>query len=340
VYISDATLKTVANGGHVQNTCTQSGGQGGTMPADLIFTSDSAGNNLLPWEIDYYDPVGGVLWAWVQIPTLSHTANVTFYVFYGSSSVTTQQNTGSYSPANVWDANYQGVWHLGSGSSLSTSDSTSNANNGSCTTPSATSGDIAGGASVSASANAVVVTSNAGLQQAAALTVSAWVNPSGTGTLLAAVSEDDNGSNKNWALGTGSTASNWRFQAIDSAGTTHSRQSTSNYTTGAWHYLVGIFDGANIWLYVDNLAGVSSACASIKTTAANFCIGQKANGANVWAGSLDEVRYSKVARSSSQILAEYNNQKSGSTFLAIGAEQGGGGGSTPAPMLMLLGCGS
>src|ERR1017187_4552364 len=51
VSISHATLKTVANGGHVQNTTTQSS-PGVTMPADLIFATTSAGSTKLPWEVE------------------------------------------------------------------------------------------------------------------------------------------------------------------------------------------------------------------------------------------------------------------------------------------------
>jgi hypothetical protein len=38
------------------------------------------------------------------------------------------------------------------------------------------------------------------------------------------------------------------------------------------------------------------------------------------AGSLDEIQYATTQRSADWILAEYNNQKSGSTFLRMGSE--------------------
>src|ERR1017187_5598006 len=43
VSISHTTFETVANGGHISNTVTQSGGNAVTMPADMIFTSDAGG---------------------------------------------------------------------------------------------------------------------------------------------------------------------------------------------------------------------------------------------------------------------------------------------------------
>src|SRR5579872_5586228 len=124
------TMKTVGNGGHIQNTITQSGGSAVTSPADAIFTSDAAGTTQIPYETDYYDGTNGVWWVWVKVATLSHSSDTVFYLYYDDATVTTQQNTGSYSPSNVWDSNYSAVWHLPNGSSLNATDSTSNANNG------------------------------------------------------------------------------------------------------------------------------------------------------------------------------------------------------------------
>ena len=124
VSISHTTFKTVANGGHINNTVTQSGGNAVTMPADMMFTSDSGGTAKVPWEVESYDGSNGILIAWVKISSISCTADTPFYVFYGDPGVTTQQSTGSYSPVNVWDNNYVAVWHLPRGSSLLYGDST------------------------------------------------------------------------------------------------------------------------------------------------------------------------------------------------------------------------
>src|SRR5579859_1925205 len=128
VSLSDATFKTTANGGHIHNTVTQSGGSPVVMPADLIFTSDSGGTVKVPWEVDYYDGANGVLLAWVKLPLVSHSADTLFYVFYDDATVNTQQNTGNYAVQNVWDSHYAGVWHLPGSTSLLINDSTSYGN--------------------------------------------------------------------------------------------------------------------------------------------------------------------------------------------------------------------
>src|SRR6185437_7851368 len=112
VNITDATLKTVANGGHVQNS----------NGYDMIFTSDSSGASVLNYERDVYNSSTGQLITWVNIPTLSHTADTTIYLWYGSATVVGDESNRTA----VWDSNYQGVWHFSNAGSPA--DSTSNGN--------------------------------------------------------------------------------------------------------------------------------------------------------------------------------------------------------------------
>ena len=65
------------------------------------------------------------------------------YLFYGNPNITTSQQN----PTAVWDANYQAVWHLPNGTTLSANDSTANVNNATIQgSPAAISGEIWGGA--------------------------------------------------------------------------------------------------------------------------------------------------------------------------------------------------
>src|ERR1035437_8448915 len=93
VSLSDATFKDASHSGHVQSS----------SGYDIIFTSDSAGTTKIPWEIESYDNVNGVLVAWVNVATVSHTVDTVIYVFYGDASISTAQNTGTKGPTNVWD---------------------------------------------------------------------------------------------------------------------------------------------------------------------------------------------------------------------------------------------
>ena len=110
------SIATTANGGNV----TSSNGY------DIIFTSDAAGTDILPFEQESYNPTTGAVNYWVQIPMVRHTTDTMFYMFYGNSAVKSDLSNKT----GVWDSNYVGVWHLPNGSGLSPNESTTNENNG------------------------------------------------------------------------------------------------------------------------------------------------------------------------------------------------------------------
>ncbi|MHA2101307.1 MAG: DUF2341 domain-containing protein, partial [Candidatus Kariarchaeaceae archaeon] len=96
---------------------------------DIAF-SDYNGNKL-DHEIEIFDQIYSStqarLLTWIKIPILSATSDTTFFMYFGDSGSTGQEN-----PNGVWDSNYVGVWHLNetNGGSLAIKDSTSNSNNG------------------------------------------------------------------------------------------------------------------------------------------------------------------------------------------------------------------
>src|SRR5205823_6802560 len=69
VNVTDAALKTVANGGHVANA----------NGYDIGFYADSVGTTKLKWEVEKYDGTTGNLIAWVKIPSVrseEHTSEL------------------------------------------------------------------------------------------------------------------------------------------------------------------------------------------------------------------------------------------------------------------------
>ena len=127
-------LATVANGGQVQNS----------SGYDIVFTSDAGGTSKLNYEIESYDAATGSIIAWVQIPTLSHTADTVIYLQYGNSIISASQQNKT----GVWDSNFIGVWHLSDGTSLSGSDSTVHTNTLSDSGAAAAAGVFGGAASL------------------------------------------------------------------------------------------------------------------------------------------------------------------------------------------------
>src|SRR6266404_6413376 len=132
-----AYLATTGNGGNVQNA----------NGYDVIFTSDSGCATKLDHEVETYSASTGAVNYWVKVPTVSHTTDTTFYMCYRNASISTDQSNKT----GVWDSNFKSVYHVPDGTTLSASDSTANAVNGTVENATATAGQISGGASFNGS---------------------------------------------------------------------------------------------------------------------------------------------------------------------------------------------
>ena len=183
VSVTDANLATVANGGSV----------GKSNGNDILFTA-SDGASKLNHEIESYNAATGQLIAWVNVPTLSASVNTVIYVYYGNGTAGNQQN-----PGGVWDSNFEGVWHLPNGSTLSANDSTANGNNAAALNGTgAGSGEIGGAASLNGTSNFIEVLNSSSLNGWTQQTISAWINAQTNMPTYARLMEK--GANDEWTL--------------------------------------------------------------------------------------------------------------------------------------------
>jgi hypothetical protein len=296
---------------------------------DILFT-DSSGINKLNHEIETYNSATGRLIAWVQVPSVSPAADTVIYMYYGNSAAGNQQNQ-----TLVWDANYQGVWHLVNGATLSAADSTSNGNNGIISNATAATGEIDGGARFNGGNAWVDLGGGAGLRITGPITAEAWMNVTGwpangypEGLLGMGYSYASGWTG--WMLETSTdNGGNHYLSWTSSNGTPHGVTSPSTLATGTWHHLVGAFDGSTWTMYLDGVANGSSAdhTAPVNTGDDVVAGGLSTNGFGtifVFNGLLDELRISNTARSSGWIATEYNNQLNPGAFVNVGAAQTNG----------------
>jgi hypothetical protein len=325
-------LATTAHGGSVQNTTTLNGQ---TVPADLIFTSDSGGTSPLIWEIASYNATTGAIEAWVNIPTLSSSVDTVFYMFYGNASVTTYQCTAT----STWDSNYVFISHLPNGTTLGVKDSTINANNGTLVNaPTATTGQIDGGANFVAASDQYITygtgSSIAGLALAPA-TYSFWINPSSSGNFMVLAKNDNNSSNAGWWIQTLEISSSLYQMAFVSEWSSRNLyvSDASNVSINTWTKIDVVIDGtltgANQKFYIngslvttsvrdDGLGTPGSDSTQTLYTAfprpsSDSYFGSK----GYFNGALDEIRLSNIARTANWIQTSYNNESSPSTFYTI-----------------------
>lgn len=304
VLISTTTpnLKTVANGGHV-------GKDGGT---DILITS-SDGTTKLDHEIERYASTTGETIIWVEVPTINDGSDTTLYLYYGNSGASDQQNA-----TGVWDSNYAFVLHVPNGTTLSPNDSTSNSNNFTAAgSPSAAAGQIDGAfnASSNSPAQYLTITGNASLDSTS-YTLEGWMRINGN---------PDSGSYDS-IMQFGNQFFFYKSEFDNKlhidlpfvANDVVVGATTLSDTT--WYHVVATRNSTTYSVYLNGTVDGNNVNASTPGADADFHI-SSFNGAIGTNGYRDELRYSKIARSSSWIKTEYNNQSNPGTFMTWSVEE-------------------
>ena len=302
-----ASLASTANGGHIVNA----------NGYDMAFGTDSACQNVLPYERESWSATTGQLVAWVQVPLLSHAADTTIYVCYGSPSVTTDQSNKTA----VWDSNYTSVWHLGDGTNLSLMDSTTNGNAGVNQGATPATGEIGGSAYLNGSSAIAISNPMNAPVGSGPLTLETWFKlPNGSPNqedLLSTGANVASGSRAALFLGNGYIGV--EFQNFYVAG------SFSPDTN--WHHIAAVFPSgatqtSSSQIYLDGsplLAGGNSGTLNIVNS--ELVAGRYPTYPGAYyTGWLDEARVSTAARSADWIATEYSNQSNPNTFYTIGPE--------------------
>ena len=327
VSLSNTTLKVGGSGGSVQHTVTQTvGTRTMTVPADFYVTSDAGcATQITGVEFDAYDGTAGTATVWIKPASVA--VGTTIYLWWGNAAVSTLQGT----PSAVWDAStYAGVYHFGDASTLSLSDSTSHANNGTGVVgpngnlPFAIAGKIAG---------ALNSDFNGGTgYNGGHVTLPANMFGSGNVATESWVYSIDNGAP--WTRGpfimaaTG-TYDEFAMAAADAAietgpsiwgGSYYGGRAVSanGLVNGTWYHVVvtGVPSGL-VTVYVNGAASGSTASTYFATYGvAPAMLYDPLFGATK-NGSLDESRLMNVAPSAAWIAADYNNQSAPTSFWTL-----------------------
>jgi hypothetical protein len=319
VSFTDATFKTVANGGNIQNA----------NGYDINFYSDSALTTTLFYEVEKYVATTGECIFWVKVPTLSGASNTVIYIAYGDSSISTYQSTAT----SVWNSAFKGVWHFPNGTTLGALDSTINGVNGTLVnTPTATTGKADGGiAMASASSQYVNLGNAASLRITGDITISCWVyltNLTGYSALIgksgAGIYNNIPGPFDTYITPTTGLVS---FGKGTGVGANYIiNNSNSGISAGVWTYIGITSSGTNTLTitHYKNGSTNGSSVVSLPSGSADACqsafIGTRGDFFTKFNGVMDEMRISNVTRSTSWMTAEYNNVNSPSTFFTLGTE--------------------
>lgn len=312
VYMSDPTLATVVNGGHMESADAD----------DLLFWNETGLLTSPFWEIESYNPVTGEIWVWVQLD-ITDASKLVFYCTYGDSSIAGFQSVAT----SVWSANDYGVYHLDSNGSLSLNDSTINANhltNNNGVTYSSSQLAGAGGASFVA-ASSQSLTKNAPLTTTQIdFSIRFWASvPAGNQEAMFVYNGRDwNGSGgAGWGVGIRQHASGGPGRGIVGlfGGVSWLDASSSVWPVDTRTRVTLTRDGSNARIRVDGIdtGFVFGAVPGVPDT--GFNIGRE-DATQRWAtATIDEVRVGYWI-SNDQDITEYQNQFDPAAFAVVGAE--------------------
>jgi len=296
---------------------------------DILFMDGPGVANKVYHEIENYDGASGGLVSWVKIPNLSGSLDTEFYLYYGNPSCSSQQF-----PEKVWDASYCGVWHL-----ADLLDSTSNENDGTNHGTDYSLGkigfakDFVGTNDDYIDVGDMPTPSNNIVSTA---TFEAWINPR-EGESSGIINKMDNDIEPdrrgyNFHLeGNNTMFGVWSGTWYENGNEIISKTNENPVIYGTWQYVAVCVDLSqeNIILYHNGQEKDSSIIISGTPPAyfydidLNEWIGAyRGEGfSTYYNGAIDEIRISKICRSSSWISTEYNNQNDPFSFLSFGPEE-------------------
>jgi hypothetical protein len=283
---------------------------------DMRF-ANSRGDHL-PFEIERFDPYGGIADVWVLVDTIRGNDSTAITMYWGN------MNAAAHSLASVvFDTalGYRAVWHCNDRALNERMDATYNRFNA---LPNAYEGDewtygvIGGCDSLDDNDDKLKAPDiDPDIDADAALTLSLWVNSYELTSSLRQFCIAKAGPvagkqplysimiNENQQLAMNVTA-NGRADSV--AG--------GSIALNRWYLITGTYDGSAIKVYLDSaLVGSKSVAGAIDTSRSNVYIGYFDKLSQKLHGKIDEVRIMRTAASADWVRLNYENQKPNGTLV-------------------------
>jgi hypothetical protein len=281
---------------------------------DLRFV-DEAGAEL-SYEVEAWN-TGGTSVAWVRVPLLTNGAAIRAY--WGKAGASAPPYTAD---GSTWDTNYVAVWHmndaLAAGQTGGTvRDGSARRNNGVQYGNGLTAGLVGGG---QVFGNSHILVADSDSLDPARLTLEAWFRTSVGGDEKRIFQKYDDVSGYELHLGHQDLGTGGKLKSV--LGAPASRiGSTGDVNDGNWHFGVATYDGASHVLYVDGGQQAGSAYGgSLNNNGGDLIIGKRPelDAYGAWAGEMDELRISRVARAPEWIAATFMTVASNGVWQTYG----------------------
>ncbi|MFW9772156.1 MAG: LamG-like jellyroll fold domain-containing protein [Candidatus Thorarchaeota archaeon] len=284
------------------------------------------GTEWLDHEIELFDQTfnntHAQLVTWIRIPKLYHDVDTIIYMYYGNSTLCSQENSGG-----VWNSNYAGVWHLLESNGYAV-DSTIYGEHGfiSGAVEQGSIGKINSAYNFDVNGSVNVGDPSDGhldFNEVTDFTVSFWLNIDATTTVKqrplykGGSSLSDGG----YSFETSTSGDLIKFYICDETNRVGSYSAPITYDQ--WTYITGVVDRTNGYIYIYKDHSVITGAVSISSiggSLSNDVELQFPLAASDLDGLIDEIRISNVKRSADWIATEYYSQHDPNSFFSVGPE--------------------
>lgn len=270
---------------------------------DIAFILYSDNITKLNHEIEFFNHTNGQLIAWVNMTTVSSTSDTKLWMYYGNTNCSDQQQV-----EDTWDSNFLAVQHLEEIAGT-IYDSTTYNHDG--TPYGDLSQNIIGkidgadsfdGINDHITLPTVYTTENQ-------FTIESWIYAQPGSRHF--ISQRSNNSLGVFIQILGDNYIQYYINGISDI---------TGITLNNWHYIVLTYDGSMAHLYVNSVAH-SIYCSVPTWPSEGMCLGDRLAGNRQYHGTLDEVRFSKIARNYSWLNTTYNNENNPESFISVGTEE-------------------
>jgi len=285
------------------------------------------GTEWLAHEIEVFDPnynsTHAQLIAWVRIPSLSWTTDTKIYMYYGNSTLESQQH-----PKGVWGNDYVAVWHLKEDPTGTIYDSTTNNYDGSSfggmTIADQVDGKIDGSLDFDGSNDRIII-GEMDSNSWTAITLEAWMKMDDTDDDRVISKEEGTGGGPHiWMLGKSGNNLKCRITTDGTGGGFSEIQPSGGLTLGNWHYIAMTWDTSSERFigYIDGepVANIFRDGDTITDSIVDVILADQAAGVRQFEGVISETQISKDALSEDWIRTEYRNQNNPNSYYTIGME--------------------
>jgi hypothetical protein len=286
--------------------------------SDILFMDGPGVATKLYHEIERYESSNGELLAWVNIMNLPADENTVLYMYYGN-----PDNVNTQMSKRVWDPSFVGVWHL-----KDSQDSTINGNHGNNYGSIAGSGKLGDARRFDGSDDYILVENDASLNfnTPNRFSVSFWMKRDRLNTYESIISKCTTAHTAGY--GVQIRENNTILFVLYDGSDEHLFHSNQVIVDTNWHYITAVWDGTYQYIFIDGVLdnSIDIGPVTIADDSKPLEFGHHygyMSGQNPYAGSIDEIRISKLDRNADWIITEYHNQEDPSGFFDVGLEEPG-----------------